>query len=86
VEGPFGLMPRRRDVTWEGLDFDSEIFYRLMQVDRTAASAEAEDQKELFERFGLHLPKELELQRELLVERLARAPEVWTVKDQPTAA
>ena len=83
VESPFGLMPRRRDVNWEGSDFDAQTFYRLMQVERTPAQQEADDQRELFERFGRHLPKELELQRELLIERLARAPEVWIVKDQP---
>lgn len=80
VESPFGMMPRRRDLNWEGLDFDAEKFYRLMEVERAAGMREAEEQKELFERFGLHLPKELELQRELFIERLERAPEVWELE------
>ncbi len=80
VESPFGLMPRRHDLTWEGLEFDAGTFYDLMAVARAAGREEAESQKELFERFGHHLPKELELQRELLIERLERAPEVWELQ------
>jgi phosphoenolpyruvate carboxykinase (GTP) len=80
VESPFGLMPRRHDVTWEGLEFDAATFYKLMAVERAAARGEAESQQELFDRFGHHLPKELELQRELLIERVERAPEVWELQ------
>ncbi|MEE9139500.1 MAG: phosphoenolpyruvate carboxykinase (GTP) [Alphaproteobacteria bacterium] len=81
VESPFGLMPRRRDVNWEGLEFEAATFYELMTVDRAAGKAEAEGQTALFDQFGHHLPKELELQRELLIERLERAPEVWRLQD-----
>ncbi|MDH5749424.1 MAG: phosphoenolpyruvate carboxykinase (GTP) [Rhodospirillales bacterium] len=77
VESPFGMMPRHQDIVWQGLDYDAETFFKLMEVDRDAGLAEAEGQKELFKRFGAHLPKEMELQRELLIERLDRAPKVW---------
>ncbi len=79
VESPFGLMPHEQDINWQGLDFDSATFHRLMEVDRGAAEAEAEDQKTLFGRFGERLPIELEGQRKQLVERLRNAPDVWQI-------
>ncbi len=81
VESPFGMMPRHQDITWQGIDFDRSTFLRLMEVDRAEGQAEAEDQKVLFNRFAGNLPKEMELQRELLVERLNRAPEVWSLEE-----
>jgi phosphoenolpyruvate carboxykinase (GTP) len=80
VESPFGLMPRREDINWQGLDFDAETFYKLMEVDRTAGQNEAEDQKTLFDSFGDRLPADIESQRQALIARLEDAPEVWQVK------
>jgi phosphoenolpyruvate carboxykinase (GTP) len=77
---PFGLMPHYEDINWTGLGFPRETFLDLMAVDRAAGLAEAEDQRDLFDKFGSHLPKELELQRELLIERLNRAPEMWRME------
>ncbi len=82
VESPFGFMPRHKDLNWRGLDYNAETFYRLMTVDQKAGKAEADDQKELFERFGARLPKELEVQRQHLIERLDRAPAVWELEGQ----
>ncbi len=73
-------MPHHRDITWEGLEYDARTFHDLMKVDRRAGQDEAEDQKTLFDRFGSRLPKELERQRELLIERLEGAPEVWELE------
>ncbi|NQV46937.1 MAG: phosphoenolpyruvate carboxykinase (GTP) [Rhodospirillaceae bacterium] len=81
VESPLGMMPRYQDITWQGLDFGKDTFLKLMAVDRSAGQAEAEDQKNHFKRFAGNLPKEMELQRKLLVERLKRAPEVWELED-----
>ncbi len=80
AESPFGYMPHLQDINWEGLDFDPDTFFQLMAVNREEGLAEAKDQEELFLRFGIHLPKELELQRELLIERLNRAPTVWELE------
>ena len=80
VESPFGLMPKREDINWQGLDFDAEIFYKLMEVDRAAGQNEAEDQKALFDSFGDRLPADMESQRQALIARLEDAPEVWQVK------
>lgn len=77
VESPFGLMPRRGDMNWTGLDFDNETFRTLMEVDREAGRREAEDQWELFDRFGERLPAEMENQRQKQLERLESAPEIW---------
>ncbi|HEC91233.1 MAG TPA: phosphoenolpyruvate carboxykinase (GTP) [Alphaproteobacteria bacterium] len=77
VKSPFGMMPRHNDISWTGLDFDADTFYRLMEVKRDAGKAEALGQKELFDRFGDRLPEELERQRQALDERLDAAPEVW---------
>jgi phosphoenolpyruvate carboxykinase (GTP) len=81
VESPFGLMPRREDLTWEGLEYDTATFYRLMEVDRAAAKAEAEDQGKQFAIFGNRLPPELEKQRQGLIQRLSKAPEVWRLEE-----
>ncbi len=80
-ESPFGLMPNHADLTWEGLDFDAKTFHGLMEVNRAEGLAEAEDQKNLFEKFGGRLPKELEEQRQALKSRLDAAPEIWRLED-----
>ncbi|MBT7769147.1 MAG: phosphoenolpyruvate carboxykinase (GTP), partial [Rhodospirillales bacterium] len=80
VESPFGLMPKLDDINWQGMDFDAEQFYKLMEVDRAAAQTEAEDQKNLFDTFGDRLPADMESQRQALITRLEDAPEVWQVK------
>jgi phosphoenolpyruvate carboxykinase (GTP) len=77
AESPFGLMPRHQDINWTGLDFPRETFLDLNSVDRAAGLAEAEDQRAFFDRFDRHLPEALEQQRERLIERLNRAPEMW---------
>lgn len=77
VESPFGLMPERGDMNWNGLDFDEATFRELMEIDRDAGQREVEDQQELFARFGDRLPAEMEAQRQRQAARLDDAPEVW---------
>ena len=48
-----------------------------MNIDREVARREANEQEELFTRFGDHLPREMELERELLLSRLYHSPRVW---------
>ena len=81
VESPFGLMPKREDINWSGLPYDEWKFYELMQVEREAAKAEAEEQKAYFAKFGDRLPAELEKQRQGLTQRLSKAPEVWRLEE-----
>jgi phosphoenolpyruvate carboxykinase (GTP) len=73
VESPFGLMPHYQDLNWQGLTYPREKFAKLMAIDPGEARAEAEDQEELFDRFGSRLPPELEQQRQELLRRLTGA-------------
>jgi len=77
VESPIGWVPTYDDLNWKGLNFSKEKFYEIMNIDRERARHEANDQEELFTRFGDHLPREMELQRELFLARLSHSPEVW---------
>ncbi|MFQ5533576.1 MAG: phosphoenolpyruvate carboxykinase (GTP) [Sphingomonadales bacterium] len=81
VESPLGYMPRHQDINWRGLDFDSATFHSLMEVDSAAIKREAEDQRNLFARFGDRLPAELEAQRLQLADRAQAGPEVWRLPD-----
>ena len=77
VKSPFGHMPRYQDINWDGLKFDRNAFHAVTDIDREEARREAEDQKELFARFGKRLPREMEEQREQLAARAAAAPTTW---------
>ncbi len=69
TDGVFGRMPRYSDLNWHGIDFSQEKFRMITEVNGAGASAEAEDLKEFFKRFGNRLPKELELERQALEQR-----------------
>lgn len=77
VESPIGMMPRHRDIEWNGLDFPTDRFYELMVVSRDAAMAEAREHEEEFDKFFDRLPKEFIFERELLLSRLWRSPDHW---------
>jgi phosphoenolpyruvate carboxykinase (GTP) len=77
VESPIGWIPDYDAFNWDGLDFDRERFYSIMNIDREAARLETHDQEELFTRFGDHMPRELESERELQLARLFHSPAVW---------
>ena len=81
VESPFGTMPKRKDLVWEGLDFDTDTFYSIMDIAKANGLAEAEELKGHFGQFGDKLPSELEAERQKLVERLEGAPDVWKLND-----
>ncbi len=78
VESPFGFMPRYQDLKWDGLAFDKAKFQSLMQIDRTQALREIDDQKSLFERFGDRTPKLLVTQQGEVRKRVEGAAEVWS--------
>jgi phosphoenolpyruvate carboxykinase (GTP) len=77
LEGPLGLMPKRADLTWDGIEFPESRFAELMTVDRAAGLDEAEAQLDQFAPYGAHLPAEFVLERQLLEARLTRSPEQW---------
>jgi phosphoenolpyruvate carboxykinase (GTP) len=77
VESPIGWMPRHEDISWDGLDFPAETFYKLMEVGREAGAKEAHAHEEQFDKFFDRLPKEFIFERELLRSRLWRSPDHW---------
>ena len=81
VESPYGMVPRYADLNWTGLDFPKAKYDAIVKVEKANGLAEAEEQVAHFAQFGSHLPKEMELQRELLVARLERSPAVWELQD-----
>jgi len=79
VESPLGWIPPFETLDWTGLDFDKKSYFAIMNLDREVARKEANDQEELFTRFGDHLPREMELERELLLQRLHHSPQTWNL-------
>ena len=69
-ETPIGWVPRYEDIRWDGLDFPSDTWAELMEVDRTTWKRQTLQHEELFLDLGDHLPKELIFEREMLVCRL----------------
>ena len=69
-ETPIGWMPRHEDMSWSGSDFPQETFEQLQTLERKAWKDEVVEHEELFTTLQDHLPKEMNLERELLVCRL----------------
>lgn len=77
VESPLGWIPDYHALNWNGLDFNKDDFYSMMNIEREAARQETNDQEELFTQFGDHLPREMEIERELQLARLYHSPAIW---------
>jgi phosphoenolpyruvate carboxykinase (GTP) len=77
VESPLGWVPPYEALNWHGLEFPKGSFFAIMNIDREVARRETNDQEELLTRFGDHLPRELEIERELQLSRLYHSPFVW---------
>ncbi len=77
IEGPIGWLPAYADIDMTGLDFSPQTFASIMNIDKETARQETVEQDELFTRFGDHLPREMELERELQLARLYHSPDVW---------
>ncbi|MBK1648497.1 phosphoenolpyruvate carboxykinase (GTP) [Rhabdochromatium marinum] len=86
VESAFGLLPPYAAMSWEGLDFSQDAYDSIMRIDKEIAQHESLDQAELFARFGDHMPRELEQQRELLLSRLFHSPDVWHLPESDAKA
>jgi phosphoenolpyruvate carboxykinase (GTP) len=85
---PLGWTPKYDAFSWNGLEFEKQAFYSIMNIDRETAHHETNEQKELFTKFGHHLPREMEIERELQFARLYHSPSVWdlSVTGQPEDA
>ena len=69
-ETPIGWVPRYEDIRWDGLDFPRETWDELMEIDRRTWKQQTLLHEELFLDLSDHMPKELLLEREMLVSRL----------------
>jgi len=78
AESAFGFMPHYEDLKWDGIEFTKDEYRTISDVNRAEGLAEAEDQENLFKRFGDRLPKEMEEERQALINRLQAAPEIWS--------
>ncbi|PIE83004.1 MAG: phosphoenolpyruvate carboxykinase (GTP) [Candidatus Contendobacter odensis] len=86
IESPLGWVPSYEELNWDGLEgFPKDSFYKIMAINREVARTEAEEQEEWLNKFGDHLPRVLEVERELLLSRIDRTPEVWELKAVPAA-
>jgi phosphoenolpyruvate carboxykinase (GTP) len=78
IESPLGWMPRRQDIDLQGMDgFTHDDFLQLMEVDCGAWTREALSDEELALKLYGKMPKEFLLDREQLILRLWRSPEMW---------
>ncbi len=77
IESPLGWVPHYEAIRWDGLDFPREAFAAITNIDTELARQETNDQEELFTRFGDHLPREMEIERELQLARLFHSPDLW---------
>ena len=69
-ETPLGWMPRTHDINLEGLKLTEEDFKGLETINVEEFKTEILSQEELFLKLASELPKEMVLQRELLISRL----------------
>jgi phosphoenolpyruvate carboxykinase (GTP) len=70
-ETPFGEVPSYDDINWNGLVYDEDTFNDLMAIDSENSIREFEDQINLFNEIGDHLPEEMERQRQMMLDLLA---------------
>jgi phosphoenolpyruvate carboxykinase (GTP) len=70
VETPLGWMPRAGDIDLDGLDISQTEFDAMQKVDLETFKSEILGQEELFLKLAGDLPKEMILQKELLISRL----------------
>ena len=76
VVDAFGLTPQYEDIQWGESQFDKASYQSLMAFDNADGLAEVDDVKEHFERFGSHLPPEMEEQRQAFARRLKAAADI----------
>ena len=70
IEDAFGMTPRYEDIQWGESQFDRASYESLMTFDKAEGLAEVDDVKTHFDKFGSHLPSEMEAQRQAFATRL----------------
>lgn len=77
VESPIGFMPTFHDMDWTGSDMTSEHFTYLMSLDKASWKQELLSHEELFMRLSERLPRELVMERQMLIARFGRSGDSW---------
>lgn len=65
-----GITPRYEDITWEGLDFTSDLFDRITAISTEAWARELALHAELFDKLSHRLPEALPSHHSQLTQRL----------------
>ena len=65
-----GITPRYEDITWEGLDFTSDLFDRITAISTEAWAIELALHAELFDKLSHRLPEALPSHHSQLTQRL----------------
>jgi phosphoenolpyruvate carboxykinase (GTP) len=73
VETPIGLVPTPDALNLEGLDLSKSDLQKLLRVERDAWSSEVPEIRAFFDRFGSHLPAEMNRQLDVLSRELETA-------------
>ena len=80
-ETPLGWVPSAGDLDLTGLDVPRERAEQATRIDPAEWEQELESQKEWFDKLGWTLPRQLELQRQLLLQSVRNARTVAAGKD-----
>ena len=80
-ETPLGFAPKYADLNWEGLEFSEQQFDQVMRFDGSTWNKELAAHDELFKKVGDKLPKELEMKRVALGERLRNGIAIGRIQD-----
>src|SRR3569832_1327880 len=70
-EHVFGVTPGFHDLTWDGLEFNEELFEKITVLDKDAWREELMLHAELFDKLGHRLPQELAETKKQMEKRLA---------------
>ena len=71
TETPLGLVPGYADLDWSGLEFDTERFDRVMNVEESLWRRELDSHDALFNRLGAKRPEALTIERDRLAGRIS---------------
>ena len=72
VETPVGWVPTPDGIEREGLDIPTSTLEELLRIDRADWQQEVASQRQFFEQFGAHLPREIQEEHEALARRLTQ--------------
>lgn len=78
MESPIGWTPGYQDIQWNGLgEMTTQKFSEVMSIDREEWKQEILSHEALFEKLYDHLPREIEMIRQLHLSSLWRSPPKW---------